>query len=350
MQINKRKKRGAIDLVGNIANAVFGVLDSEYAKNMAQTIQQLKNDDKHLLNLLKNQTSILDSTLNIMKRNQQQYQTTFELTVERLNDVKAKMLEEDKEIYNLKLHQFFTAISTQLLSVTTSIQFYESAILGVLTDTNHGKISPLLLTPKQLMNEVTTMREHLRSTMQLPVNMSNISELYSRMTVSSGLFDTKMLFQITLPLINDQSFDLFVVIPVPGIINGEYVTITPCTSMMAFNTHRNGYFPISEIQLAQCVSSKNDIFICSDTQEIYSLESGKCTCEVNLFNNSTSSCTWQSFTSNTLWIQSVAQNQWMFVARNPVKLNSVCDNEHSQVIQVYLSSHQGAYSHIIRQQ
>ncbi|XP_037930797.1 uncharacterized protein LOC119665641 [Teleopsis dalmanni] len=175
------------------------------------------------------------------------------------------------------------------------------------------------------------MREHLRSTMQLPVNMSNISELYSLMTVSSGLFDTKMLFQITLPLINDQSFDLFVVIPVPGIINGEYVTITPCTSMMAFNTHRNGYFPISEIQLAQCVSSKNDVFICSDTQEIYSLESGKCTCEVNLFNNSTSSCTWQSFTSNTLWIQAVAQNQWMFVARNPVKLNAVCDNEHSQV-------------------
>ncbi|XP_037932489.1 uncharacterized protein LOC119667271 [Teleopsis dalmanni] len=143
-----------------------------------------------------------------------------------------------------------------------------------------------------LINEVTTMREHLRSTMQLPVNMSNISELYSLMTVSSGLVDTKMLFQISLPLINDQSFDLFVVIPVPGIINGEYVTITPCTSMMAFNTHRNGYFPISEIQLSQCVSSKNDVFICSDTQEIYSLESGKCTCEVNLFNNSTSSCNW----------------------------------------------------------
>ncbi|XP_037957581.1 ionotropic receptor 75a [Teleopsis dalmanni] len=51
--------------------------------------------------------------------------------------VKNKVKEDEDEIYHLKLYQLFAAIATQLLSVTTNAQFYEIAILGVLTNTNH---------------------------------------------------------------------------------------------------------------------------------------------------------------------------------------------------------------------
>ncbi|XP_037930984.1 uncharacterized protein LOC119665808 [Teleopsis dalmanni] len=246
----KRKKRGAIDIIGNVANAVFGVLDSEYAKQMAQTIQQLKDNDGHLIHLLKNQTSILDSTINIMKKDRQFAQSTFELTVKRMTDLQNKIQKDEDEISLLKLYQLFTAIATQLLSVTTNVQFYETAILGVLTDTNHGKISPLLLTPVQLNNEITTIREHLNPATHLPGNTSNIVGLYSLMTVTSGLVDTKILFRITLPIVRDQTFDLFSVIPIPGVRNSIYQQITPMYKQIKLKTrHENAQNSITTINI-----------------------------------------------------------------------------------------------------
>ena len=64
----KRVKRGAIDVIGNVANSLFGVLDSNHEARMSATIHELRANDDHLENLLKNQTSLIDSTINVIKK------------------------------------------------------------------------------------------------------------------------------------------------------------------------------------------------------------------------------------------------------------------------------------------
>ncbi|GBP97496.1 hypothetical protein EVAR_63665_1 [Eumeta japonica] len=66
----RRSRIGALDIVGNVAHALFGVLDSEYAKQMAQTIVNVKQNEDDLLLLLKTQASAIDSTINIIKQDQ----------------------------------------------------------------------------------------------------------------------------------------------------------------------------------------------------------------------------------------------------------------------------------------
>jgi len=56
-----RQRRGALNLVGNLANGLFGVLDSQYAQNMEEVIRRIQAKELHNTHLLKNQTSILDS-------------------------------------------------------------------------------------------------------------------------------------------------------------------------------------------------------------------------------------------------------------------------------------------------
>ena len=47
----KRIKRAPLDIVGNIANSLFGVLDSQYAKDMADTIKKVKRNENYLIDL-----------------------------------------------------------------------------------------------------------------------------------------------------------------------------------------------------------------------------------------------------------------------------------------------------------
>jgi len=63
-----RQRRGALNLVGNLANGLFGVLDSQYAQNMEDVILRIQAKELHYTHLLKNQTSILDSTINVMRQ------------------------------------------------------------------------------------------------------------------------------------------------------------------------------------------------------------------------------------------------------------------------------------------
>nr|XP_044248843.1 uncharacterized protein LOC123002543 [Drosophila takahashii] len=63
-------RRSPLNIVGNIASSLFGVLDTEYAKKMSLTIEKVKTNEDYLLELVKNQTSIIDSTINIMKRDE----------------------------------------------------------------------------------------------------------------------------------------------------------------------------------------------------------------------------------------------------------------------------------------
>ncbi|KAM8718736.1 hypothetical protein ACLKA7_001449 [Drosophila subpalustris] len=63
-----RKRRSPFNTVGNIANSLFGVLDSNYANEMTKVIKKVQTNEKFVLSLLKNQTSVLDSTINIVKK------------------------------------------------------------------------------------------------------------------------------------------------------------------------------------------------------------------------------------------------------------------------------------------
>lgn len=95
----KRYKRGAIDLVGNIAHSLFGVLDSKYAQDMANTIAQVKENEAHLISLLRNQTSIIDSTMNILKSDQLQVKKKFDQIDLQISQIYNKIHNVSEELY-----------------------------------------------------------------------------------------------------------------------------------------------------------------------------------------------------------------------------------------------------------
>lgn len=59
-------KLAVLDIVGNIGSDLIGVSDSRFAREYARGIKQVTKNEEHMLVLLKNQTSVIESHQNIL--------------------------------------------------------------------------------------------------------------------------------------------------------------------------------------------------------------------------------------------------------------------------------------------
>lgn len=308
-----RNKRGAFNIVGNIANSLFGVLDSEYAKQMTNTIELVKGNDVHLLSLLKNQTSILDATINIIKQDEASIKKKLDQLDAQSTEILARINGIAEEEYQSQIFQTFISLSLQLTIAAANLQRIKSSILDVLTDTHHGKISPNLLSAKQLEVELIKIRNYLPPSLQIPVDHDNHLQLYKLMKVEGGLTKDHVIFKITIPLCDQETFELYKLYPVPNILNNSLIAIKLCDEMLAMSPHRDQYFPMNSATLNACTLTKEDTYLCSNVQSKYNKGSEICSCEIELLNNNTNSvCNLERLSTNVTWTQLSSNNKWMY--------------------------------------
>ena len=324
-----RNKRGALDIVGNIGHSLFGLLDSEYAKEMSNTILQVKENESFLLTLLKNQTSVVDSTINVIQRNQKEAKSRFELLDSEIKIVSEGIQDINVMISQMHLNQLFNAGTLQLTLIANNLQKIQGSILDALTDTHHGKISPLLLTPIQLQNEVNQIKIHAPSLAVLPVSGKDaLLQLYKLMTVQGGLTQQHAVFKITLPLVEPGQFQIYSLVPVPNVINNTMVVIKPCTTFLAIDASRLQYILLSNAELSACSIINQEKFLCSNIQIRYNYGAEICSCEVNLFNNKTTpTCILENTVSRDIWKPLNQKNQWIYATSSSSRATAVCNRE-----------------------
>ncbi|KAM3957318.1 LOW QUALITY PROTEIN: uncharacterized protein ACR2FA_008699 [Aphomia sociella] len=165
-----RIRRGLINAFGSIANTLFGVLDESLAEkyNINKLIQ---NKEDHITQLWKNQTSIIEAEYNILKRTEE-------------------TIDEQHKIINRHLNY-------------------------------------LVLTPQQLSYELQIIANQISKELTLPIEsiQSNLYSVYKLLKIKARMTEEYLIFEITLPLINRDNFQLYRLIPVPYQIGQSMVTI-----------------------------------------------------------------------------------------------------------------------------
>ncbi|XP_075167719.1 uncharacterized protein LOC142239847 [Haematobia irritans] len=284
-----RIRRGAINVVGNLANSLFGILDSEYAEQMSATIRNMKTDDTVMLKLLRDQTSVINSTLNVVKQSMTTTKHNFEQMEKELNELNKREHAISGEIYQMKLSQYFNLNTMQVSLIADRIQRMQTCMLDVLTDVHHGNINPLLLTPDQLQSEIEQIKIHMPHSLGLPVTDDDLLEMYKLMKVKGGLTEDHVVFTISLPLLLPEldDFKLYHLIPVPTRVGDSLSVINICSSMLAVKLYQQQYFPISALKLQKFDVISQDLFICSDIQLQLIFGAEICSCEISLFQNIT---------------------------------------------------------------
>jgi len=244
----KRTKRGAVDIVGNVANSLFGVLDSNYETKMSETIHQLRSNDNHLESLLKNQTSLIDSTINIMKKNQLSTKAKLDEIDRRLNSQAF-----GAPITEVQIASAILTLTVQMFTMVSTLQRAQTSIMDVLIDSHHGKINPLLLTPTQLTNEIIKIKSFLPQQLQLPIETNDLLHIYKLLTVDGIVAEDHIIFTMQLPLSDTREFQIFYLIPIIAVLNNTLVTVKSTTHLLAISPHRDDFFSLSETQLDACL-------------------------------------------------------------------------------------------------
>ncbi|XP_075164223.1 uncharacterized protein LOC142236813 [Haematobia irritans] len=321
-----RIRRGAINIIGNIANSLFGILDSEYAEQMSATIKNMKTDDSVMLRLLRDQTSVITSTLNVVKQSMTTTKHNFGQMEKKLNEISKREHAISDEMYQMKLSQYFNLNTMQLSLIADRIQGMQTCMLDVLTDVHHGKINPLLLTPDQLQAEIEQIKIHMPHYLKLPVTDDDILQMYKLMKIKGGLTEDHVVFTISLPLVELDDFKLYHLIPVPTRVGDSLSVINICSSMLAVNLDQQQYFPVSTLNLQKCDVLRQDLFICSDIQLKFNFGAEICSCEISLFQNVTKpDCNLKTLQTNVSWVPLTHQNQWMYATLSITQATAVCE-------------------------
>ena len=330
-----RSKRGAFDIVGTVANKLFGVLDVEYADKMATTIRTIGRNEKALSNLLNNHTLIMETTANVLKRTQDQVNQQFAKFDKHLNEIKLKVDQVDTYFKQQEIHHMFASLAVQTLLVMGNYQKVQNNIITVLTESHQGKVNPLLITPVQLRNSLFTIKDNLSPSLKLPyfsATQMDVSNIYNLLHVQARVTEENIIFRMQLPLASNNQFETFRLIPIPVKVNEFFYTIKPSSFYLIVSLHRDLFYPLSEAEAASCIKVGSDNMYCKQSHPVYNKLSTMSHCEMALLNHKgiQPSCTIIKSKGGPEWVQLFNPNHWIYSLNKNTTVNIVC-GEHATV-------------------
>lgn len=327
----QRNARSPFGIIGSIANGLFGILDEECAKNYDQQIAKAKNNEEHLLQLIRNQTTITDSTVNIVKKSEKTVEKQFSLMANQLSDLVKHVNNAENMANQGHLTQILSMIAIHSLLIFENYQNTQDALLKVVIDTYHGKMNPQLLNPHQLEEQLKTICANIPHTYTIPGGCKQLQlrQVYSEITTNTRVNENNIISEIIIPLVNSEKFQLFKLTALPIRHDNKWLYIEPSTEYLIINLHRDQYYPMKEMEMNNCKQTR-DVYTCIQHHPIYSRQSPICRCEVQIINHERdldSSCVLKATNTPMVWTKLHKLNQWIFTLPQNTVFDIIC-NEH----------------------
>lgn len=201
-----RSKRAVLNIVGNLASDVFGLLDSRFADEYTKDMKKLINNDEHLFMLLQNHTSIFESSIQFMMKD--------EIELEQHNkqiNVLSKLINETMD--NYEVFQYFDMGIIQLLQVISEYEHQQNAILEILTDSHKNHVNHYLFPPSEISKQIKLISESVRNKFLVPEG----NDLYKIIQIIPYITERQLVFKITIPLFKLEEFHIYKIVSVPMI-------------------------------------------------------------------------------------------------------------------------------------
>lgn len=334
-----RNKRGLFNAIGTISKTLFGTLDADDAKFYSDHISQLETNQNHLLDLLKQQTSIIKSTVHATSlMHQQNYLKHFN---EKFTNISHALEEIQSDIIHLENDELINSKLEELVSIfeiiTVSYQFRQTELLTIVTEAQKGIISPLVLSPSLFINETHNYEQHITG-LSFPVipKLENIHVLYNLINTNVFSFKDKLCFVLFIPLVESRTYDVLKLSSLPTqLSHNNYVFITPRNSYLIIDSVKQHYFFLSQSELLKCQSFLSTHFLCPQTKPLYLVHlHGEC--EANLFAVSPeipSSCNKRiAKLYHPIFIQLANANSWLYTVPKEETLDINCNPTDDRIV------------------
>ncbi|KAF9805603.1 hypothetical protein SFRURICE_020988 [Spodoptera frugiperda] len=258
------RRRGLVNAVGSIAHSLFGVLDDDFAQQYQQDLTKLRSNQKYFNQLLQNQTSIIESEFNVIKRMEKTVRQQHKNFNQHLNKIDNLINSMQKQISENAYTNEFTLSSISANGILMNLKDIQQMLLNTITDIFHGTFNIHLLQPEQLTKELHIISAHLSKELLLPIdNIQRSTKLYHLLTVKTRFTGDNLIFEIKLPLVGRDSFEVYKLTPIPIAIGDKMRQIIIASDLLAINYQKDLQIPLSSLQLQQCIHYDMDILLCA---------------------------------------------------------------------------------------
>ncbi|AKN80684.1 F protein [Perigonia lusca single nucleopolyhedrovirus] len=257
----QRRKRSLFNFVGTVDKFLFGVMDS--------------NDADELHRLAKTSNAI----------NEQVKELTDKLITLSSYEEHKLCLEQQRNDLCVYVNAKVALILEQINEIDTLYTNLDRAV----DDALNNKINSMVMTPERLFKEINDVNIHVPSKLSWPVplKLENMHDLINHEIIKTHVFITqerKLLFILEIPLINEQTYDVYQVIPIPYCNNSKCAVIVPDSKYLGVSTNKRNYVRLEDDAPKICKISFKHL-LCFAPKIIYdSSEASLCDIKILLKN------------------------------------------------------------------
>lgn len=235
----------------------------------------IKRNEQHILSLLRNQTSILNSTINIIKQNKV---NTAEERTHFSHEIVAQVHGVEENAQYERLFGTFVKLSRRsTLTLSNISPTHPRSHNRGSSQKNHSSFADTAAIQGRIIPRVPP-------SMQVPVCHGNRLSLYNLISVQPGITERHGIFKLNIPLIGSDVLNLHQLMPTTYQLNDTSGAVKLSTDLLAVNLHQDRYFSKSKTKLEKCTLLGKHNFLCPITYPIYNKGASQYTCEINFFN------------------------------------------------------------------
>jgi hypothetical protein len=311
-----RNKRGLVNIVGRVANVLFGICDDVDAEYFYDKIKELEISKSRISGLTETQTQIMQSIISNV------YSSLVEMEKVQVNLVdKYNYLVHEIQIEKVHICflEFQTALEEQVLLlnlILTQYAFETENLVSIINMAIQGLVHFSILDVKTLKNQIKDVKTQLPVGEGIPINLddSGVSELLRLTTTNVVCIKDILIFNMEIPLVNSYKFLLYKTISLPiNLLNNTYVAIVPSTHYIAIEKSRLYYIEYNEIQLSKCKQITKTLVYPYD-QQLHHLDNS---CELMIFRKPgviPDSCNLRNVNFNfSIWHRLENTNSWIYI-------------------------------------
>ena len=230
------------------------------------------------------------------------------------------------QIDRLKISYFLQTASTYALAIQQELQ----TILTALLFAKRNIIHPKIVSPKQILSELTLATKHLPSYLHFPYTLlaQNTEGIIKIADIKVFRLNKLLVFVVSNPLTVDDAFDLFKLIPYPfKYLNDQFIYIKPKEEYLLINVHRTMFAMLPNIK--GCKTIDPEIFLCKIEQPLFHRVKNRI-CEVELLTEQKlvpSNCDIRiTKLGIEIWKKLHYFNTWIYVIPDSTYLKIICPN------------------------
>ncbi|KAL4127039.1 hypothetical protein QTP88_011237 [Uroleucon formosanum] len=214
---NTRSRRGLINMVGRVANVLFGVCDDTDAKYFHDKIKELERSKSQLFQITETQTQIMKSILTNVNSSLIELEKKQGSLVDGYNHLLHKTDVIEMDVGILKFQNALTERIALLNVILTQYAYERENLVSIVNSALLGHIHPSLLDASEFNQQLKQIKIQLPIGLGLPIDLAEkgISELLRIVEISVVYVKGIPMFIMEIPLIDNYDFMLYKSIPLP---------------------------------------------------------------------------------------------------------------------------------------